>query len=411
MFKKNKKYLWMMKFTTRLGLLVALMAHVGNLASVALASTTNYGLDFPGNGSGTIRFKFTNPQNNGLPIYGPGGNGVTYIWRAYPRRQSGYYTTFFWFMDDGSGKLEQIFWNNGESDTEYGAHPWPHDAHDRTIHKWEIAVDRVDRVLPSDTLVVYDRWYTQVLRVWRDQDGYKHHIYYWDFPYTDDSHIVSHTAAQSYGETNPPSPALTWGDAPWNPGNEVYDGIIRGIQIYNILLSTADILSEVNSPLSTSAGASNIWYLNLNPTPTDISDKSGKGHHPVWVGSGRPALYTEGASTDTQAPTTPTNLSATAVSSSQINLSWTPSTDNIGVTGYRIYRCQGAGCTPTAQLTTVATNSYSNTGLDANTTYVYRVAAYDAAGNISGQSSSASAITETAKIPEAPTNLHVLPIP
>jgi hypothetical protein len=39
------------------------------------------GLDFPGTAVKTIRFRFSNPQNNGLPIYGPSGNGVTYIWR------------------------------------------------------------------------------------------------------------------------------------------------------------------------------------------------------------------------------------------------------------------------------------------------------------------------------------------
>ena len=39
------------------------------------------------------------------------------------------------------------------------------------------------------------------------------------------------------------------------------------------------------------------------------------------------------------------NVGATAASSSQINLTWTASTDNVGVTGYRVERCQGAGCT------------------------------------------------------------------
>jgi len=97
---------------------------------------------------------------------------------------------------------------------------------------------------------------------------------------------------------------------------------------------------------------------------------------------------------DIQPPSIPTGLTATAVSSSQINLSWTASTDNVGVTGYRIYRCQGAGCTPSTQIATSPTNSYSNTGLSPSTTYVYRVAAYDAAGNTSGQSSQASATTQ-----------------
>src|SRR5207253_6151976 len=68
------------------------------------------GLDFPGsnNGVATIRFKFANPQDNGLPIYGPGGAGVTYIWRAYPRQQPSYYTAFFWGNDDGDRKSTRL---------------------------------------------------------------------------------------------------------------------------------------------------------------------------------------------------------------------------------------------------------------------------------------------------------------
>ena len=64
----------------------------------------------------------------------------------------------------------------------------------------------------------------------------------------------------------------------------------------------------------------------------------------------------------------PTNLTAAAVSGTQINLSWTASTDNIGVTGYLIERCQGAGCSTFAQIATpVGTGtSYNDTGLTAN---------------------------------------------
>ena len=89
---------------------------------------------------------------------------------------------------------------------------------------------------------------------------------------------------------------------------------------------------------------------------------------------------------DTVPPTVPTNLTATAISSTQINLTWTASTDNVGVTGYQIFR-NGV------QVGTSATNSYSDTGLTASTTYTYTVSAYDAAGNVSAQSSAASATT------------------
>lgn len=82
---------------------------------------------------------------------------------------------------------------------------------------------------------------------------------------------------------------------------------------------------------------------------------------------------------DTQAPSVPTGLTAVAQSTSQINLSWTASTDNIGVTGYKIYR-NGA------YLTSVTGTTYSNTGLAMGNTYSYTVSAYDAAGNNSAQS-------------------------
>jgi len=97
---------------------------------------------------------------------------------------------------------------------------------------------------------------------------------------------------------------------------------------------------------------------------------------------------------DTTAPSVPANLNATAVSSSQINLSWSASTDNVGVTGYRIYQCSGSGCTPSAQIDTTTNTTYQNSSLSPSTTYCYRVAAYDAAGNVSTQSSSSCATTQ-----------------
>jgi chitodextrinase len=96
---------------------------------------------------------------------------------------------------------------------------------------------------------------------------------------------------------------------------------------------------------------------------------------------------------DTQPPTTPINLTATAVSGSQINLSWGASSDNVGVTGYLIQRCQGVGCTSFAPLTTVPTTTYSDTGLASNTNYTYQVKATDAAGNFSPYSNTATATT------------------
>jgi large repetitive protein len=94
-------------------------------------------------------------------------------------------------------------------------------------------------------------------------------------------------------------------------------------------------------------------------------------------------------------PTTPTNLTATAVSGSQINLSWNASTDDVGVTGYLIEDCVGAGCSTFARIVTVPGTTYSVTGLTANTSYTFQVKATDAAGNFSPYSNQATTTTLT----------------
>jgi chitodextrinase len=100
---------------------------------------------------------------------------------------------------------------------------------------------------------------------------------------------------------------------------------------------------------------------------------------------------------DTQAPSQPMNVSATAASESQINLSWAASTDNVGVVRYDIFRGSGSDA---PRVGTSTTTSYGDTGLAAGTAYTYQIAAVDAAGNVSVRSGSVSATTKTAP-PEA----------
>src|SRR2546425_10789557 len=94
---------------------------------------------------------------------------------------------------------------------------------------------------------------------------------------------------------------------------------------------------------------------------------------------------------DTTPPTAPTNLTASAATDTRINLSWTASTDNVGVTGYTVERCQGAACSNFAQIAPPAGTTFSDMGLTASTSYSYRVRATDAAGNLSSYSSSGTA--------------------
>ena len=80
------------------------------------------------------------------------------------------------------------------------------------------------------------------------------------------------------------------------------------------------------------------------------------------------------------APTAPGSLTATTISSSQINLSWTASTESGGtIASYLVERCSGAGCSSFAQVGSYSSTTYSDTGLASGTSYNYRVRAQDTA--------------------------------
>jgi parallel beta-helix repeat protein len=100
---------------------------------------------------------------------------------------------------------------------------------------------------------------------------------------------------------------------------------------------------------------------------------------------------------DTQAPTTPTGVAANAISHALVRITWNASTDNVGVTGYRIYR-NGSG----APMATVggSTLTFDDTTVAASTTYTYKVDAIDAVPNASSQSSASAPVT-TPAVPSA----------
>jgi chitodextrinase len=95
------------------------------------------------------------------------------------------------------------------------------------------------------------------------------------------------------------------------------------------------------------------------------------------------------SSTDTTPPTAPTGLTTGTTTSSTVPLTWTASSDNVGVTGYNVYR----NGTKIPAGTGITATSFTDTGLAPNTQYTYTVTARDAAGNESAQSTSANATT------------------
>jgi hypothetical protein len=96
---------------------------------------------------------------------------------------------------------------------------------------------------------------------------------------------------------------------------------------------------------------------------------------------------------DLTPPTVPTNLVATAAGTSQINLSWTASTDDTGVSGYRIRRDGSI-------IASTTLTSYSDSPLTSNTSYTYTVEAFDGVPRYSGESTRASATTSEETVDE-----------
>ncbi len=173
------------------------------------------------------------------------------------------------------------------------------------------------------------------------------------------SQVDSHAASGPIGTASTP---LEIGGSLVDSG--AFAGLIDEVRVYNTALTPAQIQTDMITPIA--------------------------------------------SNTDTQVPSAPTTLVVTAVSTTQLALTWAPSTDNVGVTGYRIERCQGAGCSTFSQVGTASATSYSDTGLSVSTSYTYRVRASDAASNLSSYSSVAGATTLT---PVAPPTAPASPTP
>jgi len=233
------------------------------------------GLDFPGNvnwpGTSPSMLFVWNTTLSGttpFPAY-----PATYIWRVYPRRQDGFWTFLF------HAKYQTDLFDQELTNEYYGMHPFK-DPPITPKTMWEISSGGGDTYVDT---VAFDRWYTQVAVV-DESGGVEYHTYYWNWPNTTTDVVNANNPSK------PPAsnPAIIVGDAPWNAGHEIPNAIIRGFQYYDVKLTPSEIAQEIAAPGSVRRP----WYLNLNPTPSDISDKSGNGHHPAWVGPGRPTLWT-----------------------------------------------------------------------------------------------------------------------
>ncbi|MDX6180876.1 M4 family metallopeptidase [Flavobacterium sp. Fl-77] len=160
---------------------------------------------------------------------------------------------------------------------------------------------------------------------------------------------------------------------------------------YNVTGITIEKAAQIAYRLESVYLTSNSTYANARTSGIQSAiDLYGAGSPEVIATTN--AFYAVGVgaayvgSSDTTAPTTPTNLVATGTTGSTTNLSWTAATDNVAVTGYDIYQ----GTTLKGSATTT---SYTVTGLTPLTAYSFSVKAKDAAGNVSASSTAVNITT------------------
>jgi len=305
MLTQKKHALWWIIFILLISLWLDLTVRVGNAA-------TNYGLEWPGDGAVRRMLYWSSP----FSMY-----PATYLFKVYQRNQvsgvgdgSRYYTTFFW------GNNGEFVWGSNYDKSYYGAHPYPSPAPSGN-GKWEISADASDFVTRdngSSPYVTNNAWYSQAFVATNLGGGNYRQKFYIALPSVASSNTITNDTT---APVTPPSPAIVVGQAPnyngasWGGYSrwEEQNAIIRGIQFYNVALTESQIVAlaalETDAAVlakCTELGISAPWYLNMNPTPTDVTDKSGSGHNPSWDGT--TALEWTDSAPDTTPPAAPRNL-------------------------------------------------------------------------------------------------------
>lgn len=168
-------------------------------------------------------------------------------------------------------------------------------------------------------------------------------------------------------------------------------GTNQGQEAISVFSNQSNGSQTVTIPLraESSLTVGTVLYNQLNTADTVTVQSGGVTGKQitVTVGANSAKIYAKQQQpSETVPPTTPTNVTATVQNASSALISWTASTDNVGVTGYEVYR-NGV------KVGTTATTSYTDNGLSVSTAYNYTVKAFDAAGNLSLLSAIASITT------------------
>ena len=179
---------------------------------------------------------------------------------------------------------------------------------------------------------------------------------------------------------------------PTNAAGQTFD-----VQSYSYSTTPATVIDTPPPALTNSTGASVTFHstgsgatftcsldnatASACTSPVSYTGLAQGAHTLTVAASGGATPATANWTVETSPPTMPTVLTGTATSATQVNLTWSTSSDPIGVSGYDVYR-NGVLLTPSP----VTTTSYTDSTASPGTTYQYTVDARDGAGNVSNQS-------------------------
>lgn len=235
----------------------------------------------------------------------------TFLWKSFYIQQTGYYATTWHSHNDGAFHGDTY---------EFGCHPHPCDGTfdngsgqrlvgtggDGTVHYHEIAglgagdfISTPGGLNGGAHLVTKGvwRWYARQSFVSGSNLVHRHYRNLENdlTDYIEKSILLSALTSAS-------APAFYFGCSDWRVGlpfdatgnDETPYGNHRSFAAFNAALTASECQQELASDSNsaqTAAGIASVWYINKNPTPDDVSDKSGAGHSPVYANARRPTLW------------------------------------------------------------------------------------------------------------------------
>jgi len=221
----------------------------------------------------------------------------TVIWKAKYEQQDGYYAWAWHVFADNA-------WHGGAG--EYGTHPYPTTAtvdgsgystggtgSSGAVHYHEIA-NGLDKISDggSPLLVVKDVWLSQARTCETVGSNYVHT--YWPDIDGNPSFSITWTTSTAPNTGSFGAMKFRFGASPWtatgSANEETPSGTFRHLLQYSRAMSLSEIQAKLALTTNDTTDADR-WYSNINPTPSDVADKSGQGHNPSWANSNRPTLY------------------------------------------------------------------------------------------------------------------------